>query len=340
MNEKKSIEVGNIGEGYPGEPSLFKERGAKKRKGNLFFLLILLFLPLIFFSRAHLIRGEAVIRAHEFIELGPTTEGILREMVSRTGDTVEKGKLVAHFENPGLSEGLAQANLRLEILAHEFKRLLNRKKFLGKEKQAKTILFEIGAVAKRVLETVDFELNQTLEEIAIKEKEIEAQKAQTRFLKERLASLDLEAPFRGVVIRDQAQKTGNLIKEGEPVIELCDPASFYLEFSVREQEAEKLKVGDRVRIRFHAIPGRSYRGRINRIDRKTVEEVEKVFKVKHVVLCEIQLDEIPENARYGMRASVKIDPQRVRHTPAFRFKITDFFMKKVRGVNGNRNYRL
>ncbi len=328
MIEKKSLEVGNSGEGTAGEPSLFEERAEKKRKGNPFFLIILLFLPLIFFSRAHLIQGEAVLKAHEFIELGPTTEGILKEVIARAGDTVEKGKLVAHFENPGLSEGLAQAKLRLEVLAHELKRLLNRKEFLGKEKGAKTILFEIGAVAKRALETVDFELNQTLEEIAIKEKEIEAAKAQILFLKERLESLDLKAPFRGIVIRDQAQRTGNLIKEGEPMIELCDPASFYLEFSVREQEAERLKIGDEARIRFHAIPWRSYRGRVERIGRKTVEEVEKVFKVKHVVLCEIKLDEIPENARYGMRALIKIDPKKIKNTPALRFKFPDFLMKK------------
>ena len=38
----------------------------------------------------------------------------------------------------------------------------------------------------------------------------------------------------------------------------------------------------------------------------TYKQVEKVFKVKHVVMCEVRINQAPSDLRYGMQARIAI----------------------------------
>ena len=51
-----------------------------------------------------------------------------------------------------------------------------------------------------------------------------------------------------------------------------------------------------------------------RVAPRIIEQVEKVFKVRRVIACEIKLEDIPQDIRYGMLASVRIDT-RIHNQP-------------------------
>lgn len=293
------------------EPSLFPEEPKRPKKGKGIFLFLFLFviLALAFFGRSSAIQGEAVLKARNFVKVDLANPGILREVFKKEGDPVEAGALLARLENPEVSEQLRDKNLALEILNHDKIRLEQKKAFFTKELERKNVLIENGAATRAELEAIELDLTLTTEELSIKGKQTESLQNEISFLKLRQDALQIKAPFHGVIIMDPTLSTGNYMKPGDVLFQIADPTSFYLELPVPERAVERLSIGDRARIRFHAFPSIPFTGMLARVGARTQEEVEKVFKVRHVILCEITLDRMPPSSKYGMHATVRIMPK-------------------------------
>ncbi|MDP2643560.1 MAG: efflux RND transporter periplasmic adaptor subunit [Desulfobacterales bacterium] len=292
------------------EPSLFfKERPRPRKRFKAALVVSIIAMAWAFWPKGG-IEGVAVLKAERIAQLGLTSSGILEAIFFKEGDSVSNGDLLARFRNPDLEKEYAGKKVALDILTHEVTRLQKKKEFLVKEKQRKTLLFENGAIGLVELELTDLDLGQTVEEIAMKEKKRTSQEEELTFLKSRVESLELKAPFSGVLLNDPRQRIGNFLRGGDFILELVDPSSFYLELPVNEKEVDRLSIGNRVGARFHAFPTKTISGKISRLGPKTEEEVEKVFKIRHVIPVEIHLDEIPTAAKYGMRAWVRIKAQK------------------------------
>ncbi len=313
------------------EPSLFKEDPPRKSGGKKFLLFVILVASgLMILFRQDGVKGTAVLKSERFAQIGLINPGVLKELLHRKGDTVQAGEALARFENQDIANQTLGKEASLEILDHERSRLEKKKQYFEKEFERKTILYENGVIAKAALDSAESDLFQVKEEFAMRQKEYETVGSEMGFLKERMASLELKAPFAGVILSDPRERIGNFLKEGEFVIELADPGTFYLEMPVPEKDVQKLKEGNRASIRFCAFPWRSYRGRIIRINPKVKEETEKVFKIKHVVPCEISLDEIPNDAKYGMQAFVEIQTSTGKTVSLFKHEQA-LFSEKSKG---------
>lgn len=293
------------------EPSLFEEKTARGGRWKVTLFLIFLFfaLGLLFWPKSYL-SGEAIVQAAHFTRMGLTSSGILKELFHKKGDVVQKGELLARFENPELSRKLEERRISLEILNHDKARLVKQVEFLRKDKSRATILFENGATSRTQLDKADLNLMQTEEELSMREKEIESAGGEIRFLKERVESLELRAPFDGMLLTDPGITVGNLLKEGDFVLEFADPKSFFLEILVTENHISKLETGSEAAVNFRAFPWKTYSGEITKIGPRTMEKIEKVFNVQYVIPCEIRLHDIPGNVKYGMRAWVRIGGRR------------------------------
>lgn len=289
------------------EPFLFEEKaaGGKKWKTRFFLFALMAVIGLVFWPKAQ-IQGEALVQAEGFARIGLTSSGILKELVHKKGDVVKKGELLVRFENPDLSRKFEERKLALEILNHDKIRLQKQVEFLAKDKDRKNILFENGVIGRLQFEKASLDYEQAEEELVMRLKEIESAAGEVQFLKERVESLELRAPFDGMLLTDPGITIGNLLKEGDFVLEFVDPKSFYLETLVSEKEVERVQLGSMVKVRFHAFSWKTYSGEVTNVGPRTTEEVEKVFNVKHVIPCEIKLNELPVNTKYGMRAWVKI----------------------------------
>ncbi len=293
------------------EPALFEEKteGGGKWKTRVFLILLILGVGLIFWPKGY-IKGEGIVQADRFARIGLTSSGILRELLHKKGDTVKKGELLVRFENPELSRKFEERKLNLEILNHDKTRLEKQVEFLAKDKDRKSILFENGVIGRLQFDKAALDYTQVAEELSMRLKEIESVEGEVKYLKERAESLELKAPFDGMLLTDPGITIGNLLKEGDFVLEFADPRSFFLEVLVFEKEVEKVAPGNTVTARFRAFPWKTYSGVVTEVGPRTTDEIEKVFNVKHVVPCEIKLDEFPSNAKYGMRAWIKISGRR------------------------------
>ncbi|MFH0983941.1 MAG: HlyD family efflux transporter periplasmic adaptor subunit [Candidatus Omnitrophota bacterium] len=307
MNDVKTSE--KMRENAPTEePMLFEEKAEKKNAGwrRLVWMAGLCAGVFFFWPRGG-IQGDAVLQASKFVKLEVTSPGILKELHYEKGASVKKGAVIARFENPQIVRNLEEKEQSLEIASHDKVRLQNRTEFLQKEKERMGILYENGAVGRDTCEKADFELLDVREELAGKEQEIKSLEGEIRFLKERIEALVLKAPFDGVLLNDPKDRLGGFFREGDLVLEMADPQSYFLELLALEKDVKKIKAGNKVRARFYAYPKRWITGEVVRVAPRTIEQVEKVFKVRRVISCEIELSDLPPDVRYGMLASVRID---------------------------------
>ena len=292
------------------DPVLFFEDPPKKKGGKWpIFILILLAAGLGFyflFLKVPVIHGEAVLQARERVEIGIKTPGVLTEIIRKKWDRVTQGEILARFENREIASEIEERKLEIERAKLDRSVIQKKIDFLGREIERKTILAENGVIGQALLEKAALEIDQQSELIKSKEKEIEAIEGRVLFLNEKLKTLEIKAPFSGVVIEDPSPKLGNYLKEGDMIFEIADPSSFYLEFPVPEVQVNRIRIGSQVTVNFFARPNQSFQGEIVKIGSKTEKEVEKVFKVRHVVPCEINLKETLPEPRIGMRAEVII----------------------------------
>jgi len=308
------------------EPNLFEEPA--KKKGKLGLFLLPFFLAAIFFvfwGPKGAIEGEALLKSDQMVQVGVVTPGVLRELLHKKGDEVKQGEILARFENKDISEALSEKELQLEVLNHKKTQLLKKQEFSKKDKDRKTLLFENGVIGYVKVDEAELDLNHASEDAAALDKEIESFQKEILFLKDKLKTLEITAPFSGVILNDSSEKTGNYFKEGEKVFDFVDPSTFYLEVNVLEKEIEKIKIGDSAKVVFRATPDRNYTGQVVKIGPETEKEIEKVFKVKHVVPVAIKLSEVLSHARYGMHAWVQIKPN---GTDGAAFKNLTLFRKK------------
>lgn len=290
------------------EPKLFFEDAPAKKKakkGRIVLLAMLVLAAYLFWPRA-VLQGEGVLQAEKFARLGLTSSGVLKELLRVKGEHLKQGDLIAKFENPELLKRFEQAQFELQKLEAERVILNERLKHLDKEKERARILFENGAAGRIRLDGANFEFSKATQEFVILEKRISSAKRELQFIEDEIKSLELKAPFDGVLLTDPSDTIGSPVQKGEFVLEIADPDTYFIEILIPEESVEKIRVGSKVKAKFHSFSGKTYKGHVVKLSPRTTQEVEKVFKIRHVVPCEIKLDEFPENLRYGMHASIKI----------------------------------
>ena len=290
------------------EPSLFFEQSPQPKggKGKIIFLILFLVAGLAFLGRSTAIQGEAVLKAKNFVKVDIADPAILKEIFHKEGDVVGAGEVLARLENPEVLKELQEKKLALEMVACDEKLLEQKKEFFSKKLVRKNILMENGASTRAEIETIELEVARAAEELSIKQKQTESLQNELSFLKLRQDSLQIKAPLRGIIVTDPTLRIGNYVRPGDVLFHLADPASFYLELAIPERIVERLRIGNQVSIRFQAFPSIPFTGTLARVGTMTRNEVEKVFKVRHVILCEIALNGMPPHPRFGMHALVRI----------------------------------
>lgn len=290
------------------EPVLFEEKTEKKGRGTwrIVWLAGLCAGALFFWPKGE-IRGDAVLQAAKFVKLDVSSPGVLKELFFEKGARVKQGTVICRFENDEIAQTLEEKKQALVIAKHDKTRLENRSALLRKEKERVAILYENGAVGRASLERADFDLRDVNEELAGKDQEIQSLEGDIQFLEGQIDALKLKAPFDGGLLTDPKDRLGGFYKKGDSVLEMADPASYFLELLVLEKDVKSIRIGDPVKARFYACPNREITGEVVRLSPRIVEQVEKVFKVRRVIACEIKVADLPPDIRYGMQASVRID---------------------------------
>lgn len=125
--------------------------------------------------------------------------------------------------------------------------------------------------------------------------------AQIEAAQEQVDNRTLSAPFAGVVA-DLMISAGEWVNPGQPIALLADLNSLRVETTdLNELDVVQIEVGDKAQVSFDAIPDNLFEGTITEISPKSAAG----SGVNYTVV--IELDELPEEARWGMTVFVDID---------------------------------
>lgn len=288
------------------EPRLFQEKTGKKKKAKLGFFVFVLIIGGYFLFSQRGVEGEGVLQAEKFLKVSFANSGVLSELLHEKGERVKKGDLIARFTNSELTRQYSQQTFLLEKLKTAEDILKEKVKFFRREKERKRILLENQIISLADFEKGSLDLTDAEKELSIHEKEIQSVEEDAAYLRDKVDSLKLKAPMDGILLTDPGIHIGSPVKEGEFVLELADPRSYFLEILISEKDIEKIQIGSLAELRFHAIPNKKFSGKIVWISPRTIDEIDRVFKIRHVVACKIELNQLSSDMKYGMRASVVI----------------------------------
>ncbi len=192
------------------------------------------------------LRGEIVLNADAVAHIVPRVEGIVREVNTRLGDRVGANEVMAVLDSRELSEAKSDdiaAEQRLELAAANFARVeaLKAKGISSEEDYLK---------AKQQLAEAEIEHRKTearLHAFGLTQEQVEnvAHEPDTQF-----TIYELKAPFAGTVIEKHITQ-GELVDEDSDVFVLADLGSVWVDLTVYQRDASKIRPGQPVTVSFH-----------------------------------------------------------------------------------------
>jgi RND family efflux transporter MFP subunit len=219
-------------------------------------------------------------------EVASPVEGLVRELLVRDGDAVERGAILAKLDTSALE---AQRTTLESQLNESNARLRSAESNYARAQE----LFEAQVIAREQLDDSLFE-QQALEAGA---ESLQASIAETEL---RIARSVIRAPFGGVVTR-KLTELGEWIGQGDPVLELLSLDIVEVAVDVPEGHIGKVKMNQRAQVRLQAYPEMVLNGRVSvMIPEADVEA--RTFPVK------IAVPSRGGRVRSGMLAKVVLQP--------------------------------
>jgi RND family efflux transporter MFP subunit len=139
------------------------------------------------------------------------------------------------------------------------------------------------------------------DDLAVAEARLENAKEQLAAATSALSDLELLAPFDGTVSKIFVH-VGEWVSPGQPVLLLADLGHLRVETTdLNEIDAAQIENGAKAIVTFDALPGIEVGGVVTHIATKASEGSGVNYTVT------VELDEIPEQLRWGMTAFVDIE---------------------------------
>jgi membrane fusion protein, multidrug efflux system len=198
---------------------------------------------------------EATVRA----QLG----GTVLEAYVEPGERVGAGQVLARIEPAALQDALFSARTAVTTARSQLS-------LARREEERQRALVAAGAVARRNVETAEQQTVAARAQLA----QAQAQLAQAQ---EQLGNTRVTAPFAGVV-SEKPFSVGDVVQPGTELYTVIDPSSLELEAAVAAGQLEALHIGAPVTFTVNGVPGRSFMGRVTRIN-PTVDPATRQVRV-------------------------------------------------------------
>jgi membrane fusion protein, multidrug efflux system len=177
------------------------------------------------------------LRSNQGVMLRPEVSGRIVKLGFADGQRVKRGQLLVQ-----LDDTLQQAQL--------------------KQSEAQASIARTNLQRSRELLAQGFVSQSAVDQNAAA---LEVADSQVALARAQLARLKVMAPFDGTAgIR--MVDVGDYLKDGADIVNLEDLSSLKVQFALPERVVDRLRVGQAVEVAVDALPGRSFKGRVQAID--------------------------------------------------------------------------
>ena len=210
---------------------------------------------------------NVAILAEDTIETGPAVSGTLtpeREAQVRAeaggsvlrvgaeaGQRVSAGALLAQIEEKAGGDAVLSARTAVASAQSSFD-------LAQRESERAATLLAAGAIAERDAEAARRSLDGA-------RAQLEAARAQLSAAQQQLSGTRATAPFAGVVSA-RLVSAGDVVAPGSALFTVVDPGSMRYEASVPAEQLAGVRVGAPVRFAVNGYPGRTFEGRVTRVN--------------------------------------------------------------------------
>lgn len=256
--------------------------------------------------------GLGTVEARIVSKVGFEVGAALSEIAADSGDMITKGQVLARLQSAEQQARVARAEAAVEaagatlgkaeasvararaVLAQRESANARQQELVGRN----TISAQSGEEAQR-------DVDVALAELAVAESEVKIARAQhadaeagLRYERTLLENRVLRSPFDAVVV-DRHVEAGTVVRAGEPIFTLMDPATVWTLAYIDEARAGTIALGQSAEVRLRSLPHDVFGGTVARIgiESDRVNEERRVW---------IACDRCPPQPYLGEQAEVRI----------------------------------
>ena len=203
-------------------------------------------------------------------ELSPQIGGLVTALPHREGDMVAAGALLLKLDDRAQRAELGSARAAVASARAQADEACLAAELAEKELVRVQALHTRGIASDQNLDLLKTERDRTRAGCAAGRAAIGQADARVVAAEVQTAFTELRAPFAGIVA-DMSTEIGEYITPSPPglpippVIDLLDPASIYVSAPIDEVDAERVRVGQRVRLTVDSRPDAEFDGSVARV---------------------------------------------------------------------------
>lgn len=244
--------------------------------------------------------GIGKVEARYTYKIGPTIAGRVKGTYVQVGDRVQAGQLLGEmdpvdFDERITAQGAALKRAAAGVLAAEalVQEVTARQNYAESQVRRYESLLHAGSASDETVEAKTQELQVAVANLATARANLEVARqelvrigADRDVLLQQKANLRLIAPTDGLVTVRHADP-GTTVVAGQPVVELIDPASLWVNVRFEQLHATGLRSDLPARIALRSQAGRSIAGQVLRVEPVADTVTEET-------LAKVVFDTIPE----------------------------------------------
>ena len=236
------------------------------------------------------------VRVRRRAELSPQVGGLVVALPLREGDWADAGDVLVRLDDRAQRAELQSARTTVEAAAAQADEACLAAALAEKELLRSENLHSKGIASDQSLDVLRTDRDRTRAGCLAARAAIEQAAARVGSAEVQLAFTTLRAPFSGT-IAELSTEVGEYITPSPPglpippVIDLLDPASMYVSAPIDEIDAERVQVGQPVRVTVDSRPDATFDAAVERVAPYVLDALEQ----NRTVEVEVQLDD-PESA--------------------------------------------
>jgi membrane fusion protein (multidrug efflux system) len=189
---------------------------------------------------------------------------LVQERMFDEGQAIEKGAILARFDDSLLQRRLASAEASARSERAELERARLVEENLRRERERLMRLYEQGAANEKEYLDAMNDHDRAQAAITVVEARVAEREAAADELRLQVEKMKVAAPFAGVVNRRYVE-VGQWVQQGDAVAEIVQLDPLYVRTGVPEAVLPRLKVGDSARVTVDALGGRELEATISEI---------------------------------------------------------------------------
>ena len=208
-----------------------------------------------------------IVKSSEDTQVTTDVTGIIESINVSSGDTVEKGQVLAILNQDEQKGVVKAAQGRLATARAELARDEVDLKDAQRDQERYEKLFGLGAVSEREKEQRTLKAQGLEKQFAETQQQIDAAQGEVVAAQSKLEDFIIKAPISGI-ITEKYVSTGDVISPSKALFRLVSPQKIYLSMDVEEYELDALHNGQKALVIFDAYPDKVFTEKVYLISKQ------------------------------------------------------------------------